>query len=306
MISADLLQRRQNVRKLDVLVVGSTGRQGNAVAHALLLGGHNVRALTRNLAHPAANALRLRGARLAWANLDDAARMSDVVSGMDAVFAVTTPYDSGTDTETRHGLLLAELAQRHGVQHFVYSSSVGSDRLTGVPAFDSKHEVEKFLVASGIPHTVVSPAFFMENLLMQRWVEPLRNGELSLPLTPGRKLQQIAVADIGRFVRVVIERPDSFIGRRVSIASDELTPIEMAASLARILGQSIRHVVPDPAELAARDPAMAAMYEWLDRSSGGADVVALRRDSPEVNWHTLDGWARRQDWSILNDPAPTS
>jgi uncharacterized protein YbjT (DUF2867 family) len=294
------------VRKLDVLVVGSTGRQGNAVARALLLGGHNVRALTRNLAHPAANALRLRGARLAWANLDDHARMSDVVSGMDAVFAVTTPYDSSTATETRHGLLLAELAHRHGVQHFVYSSSLGSERLTGVPTFDSKHEVEKFLLAAGIPHTVVSPAFFMENLLLPRWVSFLRNGELSLPLTPGRKLQQIAVADIGRFVRVVIEQRDSFIGRRVSIASDELTPIEMAASLARITGQRVRHVVPDPVQLAARNPAMAAMYEWLDRNGGAADVVALRRDFPEVNWHTLEGWARRQDWSILTGPAATS
>jgi uncharacterized protein YbjT (DUF2867 family) len=293
------------LRKLEVLVVGATGRQGNAVARALLRGGHNVRALTRNLADPAADALRLRGARLAWANLDDERRISEVMAGVDAVFAMTTPYDAGTAAETRHGLQLADLAKRNGVGHFLYSSSVGSAQRTGVPTFDSKHEVEQYLKAAGLPFTVLSPAFFMENLLTPRWLSFLQRGELPLPLPGGQKLQQIAVADIGRFARVVLEHPETFLGRRVSIASDELTPIEMAATLARVSGQAIRHARPDPALLRERSANTAAMYEWLDRNGAASDVVALRRTWPEVNWHTLDGWASRQDWSVLN-PAPVS
>jgi uncharacterized protein YbjT (DUF2867 family) len=289
--------------KLDVLVVGATGQQGGAVARALLQAGHNVRALTRNLAHPDANTLRLRGARLAWADLDDERRLGDAVSGVQAIFALTTPREHGPAAETRHGLLLADLAHRHGVEHFVYSSAVGSAQHTGIPQFDSKHEIEQYLRALALPHTVLSPAFFMENLLSPRWLSFLQQGMLSLPLSPHRKLQQIAVADIGRFVRLVLARRDEFLGRRVSIASDELTPIEMAASLARIAGQRVQHVVPDPDRLRQRSPASAAMYDWLDRHGGAADVVALRRDYPEVNWHTLDGWARRQDWSVLTRPA---
>jgi uncharacterized protein YbjT (DUF2867 family) len=289
--------------KLEVLVVGSTGRQGGAVARALLHGGHRVRALTRDLANPAADALRLRGARLAWADLDDETRMNEAVEGVDAIFAVTTPYDSGPDAETRRGLLLADLARRHGVRHFVYSSSVGSAQRTGVRVFDSKHEVEQCLRALSLPYTVVSPAFFMENLLTPRWLGFLQRGELSLPLTPGRKVQQVAVADIGRFVRLVMERRDEFLHRRVPIASDELTPVAMAATLARLLGRRVQHVVPDPTALRERNPDMAAMYEWLDDYGRTADVVRLRADYPEVNWHTLDGWATRQDWSCLDQPA---
>lgn len=290
------------VPKLDVLVVGATGRQGGAVARALLQGGHHVRALTRNLGHPAADVLRLRGARLAWADLDDAKRLDDAAAGADAVFAITTPFENGPDTETRHGLALVEMARRLDIPHLVYSSAIGAAEFTGVPEFDGKHEVEQFLRASGVPHTILCPAFFMENLLTGRWLEHLGRGELSLPLSEGHKLQLAARADVGRFTRIVLERRDEFLGRRVCVASDEQTPIEMAATLARIIGQRVQYVRPDADTLRSEDPAAAAKFEWLDRNEGGADVVALRSLYPEVNWHTLDGWAKRQDWSIL--PAP--
>jgi len=286
--------------KLDVLVVGATGQQGGAVARALLQGGHHVRALTRNLAHPNADALRLRGARLAWANLNDELRMADAMQGVDAMFVVTSPREQGAAGETRHGLMLAELARRLEVPHVVYSSAPPAAEWTGIAEFDGKHEVEQYLRAAIVPHTVVCPGFFMENLLTGRWLEHLRRGELSLPLSPARKLQQIAKADVGRFVRAVLERRDEFLGRRMCIASDELTPIEMAATLARIVGQRIQHVPPDPVSLHAQDPSLTGWFDWLDANGGGADVVALRRDFPEINWHTLDGWAKRQDWSVLN------
>jgi uncharacterized protein YbjT (DUF2867 family) len=230
--------------------------------------------------------------------------LGEAVSGMDAVFAVTTPRDHGPGVESQHGLRLAELAQAHGVAHFVYSSLPGAAAPSGVPDFDAKHEIERILQALQIPHTVVVPGFFMENLLSPAWLRFLRQGELPLPLAHGRKLQQIAVADVGRFVRVVMEQRDRFLDQRVAIASDELSPIEMAATLARIVGQRMQHVAPDAARLRELGPTTADTFAWLDRNGGAADVAALRQDFPEVNWHTLDGWAKRQDWSVLDSPDP--
>lgn len=286
--------------KLDVLVAGATGQQGGAVAHALLRGGHTVRAMTRNLAHPAANTLRLRGARLAWTNLDDEKRLEDAAAGVDAIFAVTTPLDEGPAAEIRHGRALVELAQRLGVPHLVYSSAMAAHSATGVPHQDSKHEVEQCLRASTVPHTIVCPGFFMENLLGDHWLSFLQQGELALPLAEGRKLQQVACADLARFVRVVLERREEFLGQRICIASDELTPIEMCATLARIAGHRIRHAPREPGSLRAHGAGAAGSFAGLDALNGCADVARLRREFPEVNWHTLDGWARRQDWSVLN------
>jgi len=48
-----------------VLVTGATGNQGGAVVRALLKQGHQVRALTRNPASPAARRLAEQGVQIA-------------------------------------------------------------------------------------------------------------------------------------------------------------------------------------------------------------------------------------------------
>jgi len=30
------------------------------------------------------------------------------------------------------------------------------------------------------------------------------------------------------------------------------------------------------------------------------DIKKLRRNFPEVTWHTFEQWAREQDWSVLD------
>jgi uncharacterized protein YbjT (DUF2867 family) len=281
------------VAKLEVLVVGATGVQGSAVTRALLRVGHRVRAHVRSLAHPEAERLRQRGARLAWAELDDEPRIREAMAGVDAVFAVPAPAGR-PQAEARHGLMLVEAARSLGVPHFVWSSLMSPTESTGEAEHESRHEVERYLRTVGIPHTVLLPGFFMENLQAEGWLGALRAGRLLLPLSPTRKLQQVAVADLARFVRLVMERSAEFHNRRVCVASDELTPLEMAATLARVVGQAIQHV---PGECPPGHAGLMPLFGMLERQAGCADVAALRADYPEVNWHTLDGWAKRQDWT---------
>ena len=54
-----------------VLVTGATGKQGGAVVEALLTRGHQVRALTRNPASPAAIRLRDLGVEIAVGDFTD-------------------------------------------------------------------------------------------------------------------------------------------------------------------------------------------------------------------------------------------
>jgi uncharacterized protein YbjT (DUF2867 family) len=283
------------VPRLDVLVVGSTGRQGGAVARALLRGGHNVRALTRNLAHPAAERLRLRGARLAWADIGDERSLEQVARGADAMFVVTSPVAGGPALETQHGLILAELARRLQIRHLVYSSASNATRLSGVAHSDGKHEVEQYLRAARVPHTIVCPAFFMENFLRGEWLTGSPERRLRVPLPARRQLQQLAYADLADFVRLVLERRDEFLDRRVAIAADELTPLEIAATLAPVLGEPVQYEPYDPARPDA-DAEAAALLAALNAASARVDIGELRQRYPEVNWHTLADWARQQDW----------
>src|SRR5438105_13740712 len=128
----------------------------------------------------------------------------------------------------------------------------------------------------------------------------LRQGKLAMALPARRLLQQVAVADIGSFVAAVIERGDSVFSRRFDIAGDELTGEEAAAILSKATGRKIHYEGFPPDVLRAQSEDMALMFEWFDSAGYAADIKGLRRDFPEVTWHTFEEWARKQDWSVLD------
>jgi uncharacterized protein YbjT (DUF2867 family) len=283
-----------------VLVTGATGKQGGACVEALLTRGHQVRALTRNSASPAANRLRERGVEITVCDFSDRDSLMRAARGADAVYAMSTPYEQGAEKETAQGITITDAARAARVGHFVYSSVASANRGTGIGHFDGKYTVEKHLQASGVPYTIVAPVFFMENLL-QPWTLPsLRQGKLTMALPASRPLQQITVADIGAFVAAVVERSDIVFGRRFDIAGDELTGDQAAAILSKVTGREIRYEGFPPEVLRAQSEDMARMFGWFDSTGYAADIKNLRRDFPEVTWHTFEQWARKQDWSVLD------
>ena len=86
------------------------------------------------------------------------------------------------------------------------------------------------------PHTIIAPVYFMENLDLQG----VAAGRLVSPLPATRTLQQTAVADIAGFAALILERREPFLGKRLNLASDELTGREMAEILSRVTGRAKR------------------------------------------------------------------
>jgi uncharacterized protein YbjT (DUF2867 family) len=121
-----------------------------------------------------------------------------------------------------------------------------------------------------------------------------------MALPANRSLQQITVADIGAFVATVIDRGDTVFGRRFDIAGDELTGEEAAAILSKVTGREIHYEEFPPDVLRAQSEDMARMFEWFDTTGYAANIESLRRDFPEVKWHTFEDWVRKQDWSVLD------
>src|SRR4029077_1738625 len=134
-------ERNQNMaQKLTVVVTGSTGKQGGAVARGLLDRGHKVRAVTRDPNSSQAKSLVNAGATLVAASLEDTAAITQALEGATSLFAMTTPFEGGPQAETRQGVAAAEAAKAAGV-HLVFTSVGSANRQTGVPHFDSKYEV---------------------------------------------------------------------------------------------------------------------------------------------------------------------
>jgi uncharacterized protein YbjT (DUF2867 family) len=289
-----------------VLVTGATGNQGGAVTRALLAHGYDVVALTRSAESPAALTLAESGARLARGDFDDTNTLTAAMDGVDAVFAMGTPFGTSPQSEVRQGMALIDAAVTSGVGHLVYSSVASADRNTGIPHFDSKFLVERHLTQSAVRWTIVAPVAFMD-FVNPIFLDGLRAGELRMAMPADRPLQYVAVSDIGEFVATLVARGDEVFGRRYEIASDERSGTEVAAILARAIGREIRYVPFSPRLLKEHAEDISLMFEWFDRVGYRVDRAELHRDFPEIDWSSLETWAERQDWSrALAPPAAES
>jgi uncharacterized protein YbjT (DUF2867 family) len=208
--------------------------------------------------------------------------------------------EDGTEGETRRGKMMADIAKEKKVAHLVYSSVINTDKNTdkntGIPHFESKYKVEQHIKNCGIPYTIIGPTFFMENLLSYSHAG-LQQGQLALPLSPSRILQQSALENIAEFFALVLERRDSFLDKRIDIASDELTGEQAAKVLSDELGRKIRYVQVPLEQIRQASEDLALMYEWFERVGTGIDVASLHQQYPEVNWRTFKDWVKSQNWA---------
>jgi uncharacterized protein YbjT (DUF2867 family) len=283
-------------RELTVVVTGSTGKQGGAVARGLLARGHMVRAVTRDPNSSQARSLANAGATLVAASLEDTTAITKALEGATSLFAMTIP-SGGADAETRQGFAAAEAAKAAGV-HLVFTSVGSANRETGIPHFDSKYEVEKHIAKLGVRATILAPVYFMENLYFAK--EQLAKGVYPAALPPERALAQIAVADIGAVAVRVLEDAGRFTGKRFDLAGDALTGNDIVAILSRVAGRPFAyHQVPLDVVRQRMGEDGARMYEWLDRVGYTADRAALRREFPDVAFHDFESWAKAQDWNAL-------
>jgi uncharacterized protein YbjT (DUF2867 family) len=286
--------------KRKILVTGATGQQGGALARLLLQKKHEVYALIHSTKSesPKAQNLRNQGAKLVKGDLDKPDSLEQVMNGIDSVFLMGTWVEVGTEGETRRGKMMVDIAKEKKIEHIVYSSVVNADKSTGIPHFDSKYKVEQHIKNSGIPYTIIGPTFFMDNLHSYS-LAGLQQGQVALPLSPSRILQQSAVENIAEFSALALERRNSFIGKRIDIASDEITGEQAAKVLSNELGHKIRYEQVPMEQIRQASEDLAVMFEWFEKIGTGVDVAALHKQYPEVNWLTFKDWVKSQNWGDL-------
>jgi uncharacterized protein YbjT (DUF2867 family) len=288
------------MRLLTVLVTGATGQQGGALSRMLLKRGHRVLAFVRSPESAQARELEKAGAELLAGDFDEPESLEEAMKGVDAVFGMATPFSTeGLEGEVRHGRHLIDAAKIARVPHFVYSSVAGAEHDTGIPHFDTKRVVEDYLRRSGLAYTIVAPVFFMENFLGPQYAQRLHEGTLALPLPPHHGLQMVALADLAAFTARVMELPEEFLGRRIEVASDEVTGEQAAALIAYVSGHKLRYEEIPLAALRSRSEEQERLFAWLRQEGYHANTSLLRRDYPEVGWHTFEDWARVQRWEAL-------
>jgi uncharacterized protein YbjT (DUF2867 family) len=288
-----------------VLVAGATGNQGGAVGRSLLKRGHSVRALTRNPSK--AESIKKLGAHIVQGDLLDEKGLAKALTDVDAFFVVTTPFDKGfgvldTQEEVRQGKTAIAAAKEARTPHIILTSVASADKRTGIPHFETKAEVERFLHQLNVPATVVRPTSFMDNYTSPWMLQSLKAGTLTAPTKPQSTMQMVATRDIGEFVSLAIETPEKSIGQTVELVGDSKTMQEIARSLSGSLGQQVNYIeMPDDLARKLFGEDGMKMTRWFDREGYGVDIQAL-----EARWGIrmtrFDQFLRETDWTKIQTP----
>jgi uncharacterized protein YbjT (DUF2867 family) len=284
-----------NKSKPLVLVTGGTGKQGGAaVAELLAANKTRIRVLTRDPTSPRAQRLAQQGVELAAGDLDNLAAVQAALQGVSAAFLVQTiEGKGGVEAEQRNGIAFADAVKVAGGIHLVYSSVDGAERASGVPHFESKWRIEQHIARLDIPATILRPVAFMENFATSSFSLAMFFGMLKATMGATRKLQLVAVSDIGWFAARALESPASYKGRKIAIAGDELSLAEILAVYRRIVGKAPA-VAPLPgfAPRLTLPKDMYLMLRWFGEAGYTADIAAVRGEHPGAL--TFEAWLRQR------------
>jgi uncharacterized protein YbjT (DUF2867 family) len=272
-----------------ILVTGATGRQGGAVVRNLVqAGGWKVRAMTRDPSKSSSKVLEQMGVQVVRGDLDDRASIESAAQGAYGVFSIQDPWAHGVAKEIAQGIALADVAKAVGVRHFVFASVSTAEQRTGVPHFESKGTIERHIQSLNLPYTFMRPAFFMDMLL--RKYEPRANvmwGALRRALGTSKKVQLVAVDDIGAVVSKAFTNPDRYLGKAIELAGDELSVQEASAIYKSVTGEAPK-VLQVPLFLVSLVNHEAALnFRWIGRKGWRIDVPASRS---EHSLKTFESW----------------
>lgn len=244
-----------------IAIAGATGAQGGGLVRAIMAdrsGPFTARAITRDPKSDKAQALAALGAEVVQADVDDPASLRRAFQGAHGAYCVTFFWaHMKPEQELAEARNLATAAQQAKVAHVIWSTLEDTRTLVplsdnrmptlggkyNVPHFDAKGEADGIFAELGVPTTLLVTSFYWDNFI-SFGMGPKKgpDGTLGLTLPMGSaRLSGIAAEDIGKCAYGVFKRGKDLIGKKVGIAGEHLTGAQMAAALAKALGQPVRY-----------------------------------------------------------------
>ena len=143
----------------DILVIGATGKQGNAVVKQLLEDGWYVSALTRNKNNRKLSDIGHPHLSIVEGDLSDSVSLQSAMKGKYGLYSIQPIVKDDVNEELRQGMKIIEIAEQENIQHIVYSTAGGVNRNRTGPHFEVLAKIENRLMESNINATVIKPSF---------------------------------------------------------------------------------------------------------------------------------------------------
>jgi uncharacterized protein YbjT (DUF2867 family) len=264
----------------NVLITGITGNQGGAVARHLINENVKLFGLTRNTTSAKAKELAEMGVKVLEGDLDDLSSYKSHLENIETVFFVQA-LEQGSENEIKQGKMFIKEVKKQNIKHLVYSSVMCADLNTGVPHFDSKNELEKYIAQNEITFTILRPASFNENFLNPEITKRILKGKLVMPLNKNVIQQYIATDDIGKIAAQVINNPVTYENKTISIATDEKSLVEVANIFSEVLKKKITYQkLPGIITWLVMGKDLRKMFTYMNKNNFKAvkDIDALKKE----------------------------
>ncbi len=284
-----------------ILVSGATGRQGGAVIRHLLKNDFRVKALSRTPDSISAKQLAAQGITVVKGDMADTSSLIKAMEGCHGAFSIQNYFEYGEEKEVLFGKNMADAAKKANLSHFIFGSIAGVDTNTGVPHFETKYTIEKYIREIGLNATVLRAVKFMENYYILQVYKGILGGKLFDAIKPEKKHQIIALDDIGAYTADAFANPEKYSGKTIEIAGEEMTNAQIAATMSEVFGHPIKSKnLPMFAAKIFMDKEVYLMYKWFNKKGFTVDIESNRQNFPSVKITALKEWLINENWQRWN------
>jgi len=275
-----------------IFVTGATGNQGGAVVTSLIRDGFKIKALTRTIDSSKAQVLQKKNIELVKGDLNDLTTFRNHLKGVDGIFSVQS-FENGIEMEIRQGMDLANLAKEYGVTHFLYSSVAGADMNTGIPHFDSKYKIENHIKQLGLPFTIIRANSLFENFLIPQVKSRILKGKLASPINKNKSQQFIGAVDIGEISADIFLNREKYLGKTITIGSEEMDMQQVATTFSEMLGREISYQkFPMLIARIVMGKDLYKMFKWINENDAIfiKELELFKKEYPNLT--SFEQWIR--------------
>jgi uncharacterized protein YbjT (DUF2867 family) len=236
-----------------ILVTAANGRTGRSIVKALDAAGLAVRAFDID---PEVKALRADGAaESVCGDLLDPSTLMQSLEGIEVVVHIGPPMHP---REAEMGYAVVSAARQSGVQHFV-QFSVTHPQLEPLLNHQAKLAVERRMLLSRMPFTILQPMHYMQNIDVRRVVA---DGVLHQPYALEARLAHVDLEDVAEVAAKVVSEGSPHRYATYELCGDDF---RTAPELAEIIsGQSRRRVTAEQTSSTGREPTSSSPTEEDD------------------------------------------
>ena len=213
-----------------LLITGASGTIGKELVKQLQARGADFAVMSSK------RAAAVAGRPAVFGDFANTASLRDAFAGVKTLFLLF-PFTPESADLARHAV---EAARAAGVQHIVRSSGAGAEAGSSVAIADLQGRIDALIEDSGIAHTLLRPAGFMQNWV-NYYADQIKAGSYAAA-NGDAGISVIDVRDIAEVAAIVLSNPGAHGGKVYTLTGGQaLSTGQQVALISQAIGRPVRY-----------------------------------------------------------------